>query len=241
ITRFVAVFNHNEAVKIGPVRSARPYYVALATGFDAIYAHAGGSKVGLEKVKEYGVDDFDQFRYASYYWRQSGIRSPHNLFTSTEKLRSGSEKAGLKDVYYTGYKFSKKKLKGKKAGNIKINFSSSAYEVRYSYDSKKDRYKRYNGGKAHLDADKNKQIAPSNVVVVRADTSMYDAQTLNIAIIGEGNGYLFRNGKQTDIKWEKDSADSQIKFLDDAGNEVKLNPGQIWVEIVRPETEVSFN
>jgi len=240
ITRFMAVFNHNTVKKIGPVRSARPYYVALATGFDAIYAHAGGSTVGLQKVKEYGVDSFD-YNHMAAYWRQSGIGAPHNLFTATSKLRSEAAKAGLKDADYTGFSFDKEKLKGSKATGIKIKFSSAAYEVKYLYDAKTKKYKRFNGGNEHIDANTKKQITPSNIVAVRAATSMYDALTLNVAIIGKGEGYFFRNGKVIPIAWEKKAADSQITFQNKEGEEVKFAPGQIWVEIVRPDTPVQFN
>jgi len=240
ITRFLAVFNHNAVKKIGPVRSARPYYVALATGFDAIYGHAGGSTVGLQKIKEYGVDDFD-YNHMAAYWRQSGIGAPHNLFTATSRLRSEAAKAGLTEANYTGFSFDEEKLAGKKATGIKVKFSSGAYEAKYIYDAKAKKYKRFNGGLAHTDANTKKQITPSNIVVVRAATSMYDALTLNVAIIGKGEGYFFRNGKAISITWEKKSADSQITFKDKEGEEVKFAPGQIWVEIVRPDTPVEFN
>jgi len=241
ITRFVAIFNHNDVKSIGPVRSARPYYVAVVKGFDAVYAHAGGSKVGLQKVREYDVDDLDQFRYSAAYWRQSGKKAPHNLFTSTEKLRKESEKAGFNDIAYDSFKMTKKKLKGKKAENIKIEFSSAAYEVKYKYDPKSKKYKRFNGGIKHTDANNSKQITPGNIIVLRADTSTLEGETLNIDIIGEGNGYLFRNGNFIDIKWRKEAADTQISITDEQDKEVKLAAGQIWVEIVEPETKVIAN
>ncbi len=238
ITRFLAVYGHNDVDKIGPVRSARPYYVALATGFDAVYAHAGGSTEGLQAIKDYGTDDFG-YDHMAAYWRQSGIGAPHNLFTSTKKLRSESEKAGLKSVDYDGFEFDKEKIKGKPAKKIEVNFSSGDYQVEWKYDKKANKYKRFNGGIAHTDANTGKQIAPTNIVVVRAQTSMFNALTLNIKIIGDGNGYLFRDGKQIPIKWKKDSAASQIVFSDQDDNAIEFNPGQIWVEVVRPETSVS--
>lgn len=238
ITRFLVIFNHRDAKSIGPVRSARPYYVAVAKGFNAVYAHVGGSTVGLQKIKEYAIDDLDQFKFASAYWRQSGRRAPHNFFTSTKKLRTESEKAGLTDASYDPFKFGDKKLDGKKASDIRIAFSSKAYNVQYKYDKKSNTYKRFNGGIKHVDANNNKQISPANIIVLRANTSALEGETLNIDIIGSGKGYLFRNGKYVAINWNKESASSQISFTDENDEEVKLTAGQIWVEIVKSDTKV---
>ncbi|MEA2015150.1 MAG: DUF3048 domain-containing protein [Actinomycetota bacterium] len=41
ITRFVAIYNSNNAPMVGPVRSARPYYAEIARGFDPIYTFFG--------------------------------------------------------------------------------------------------------------------------------------------------------------------------------------------------------
>ena len=44
ITRMLGVYQSVEGVgKIGSIRSARPYYLELALGHDAVYLHAGGS------------------------------------------------------------------------------------------------------------------------------------------------------------------------------------------------------
>lgn len=45
ITRMLAVYQSLEDVgSIGSIRSARPYYIELALGHDALYVHAGGSR-----------------------------------------------------------------------------------------------------------------------------------------------------------------------------------------------------
>ena len=49
ITRFMAIYAPGigpDAPAIGPVRSARLYYVQWAMGFGTLYAHAGGSPQG---------------------------------------------------------------------------------------------------------------------------------------------------------------------------------------------------
>ena len=45
--------------KIGSIRSARPYYLELALGHDAIYIHAGGSEDAYAKIRQWGVTALD--------------------------------------------------------------------------------------------------------------------------------------------------------------------------------------
>ena len=49
ITRFLAIFVDNENIKqIGPVRSARPFYVDWVKEFNIPYLHVGGSNEALD-------------------------------------------------------------------------------------------------------------------------------------------------------------------------------------------------
>jgi hypothetical protein len=50
ITRFLAVFQENDVANIGPVRSARPYFVEWATSLKALFAHVGGNIDALDLI-----------------------------------------------------------------------------------------------------------------------------------------------------------------------------------------------
>ncbi|WP_374701220.1 DUF3048 domain-containing protein [Thalassobacillus sp. C254] len=43
VTRFVAIYQSQQPVRIGPVRSARGYHINLANGFDAFFVTHGWS------------------------------------------------------------------------------------------------------------------------------------------------------------------------------------------------------
>lgn len=51
-----------------------------------------------------------------------------------------------------------------------------------------------------------------------------------------GVAYFYMNGEQYRGAWKKDksSAESKLTFFDEANNEVKFVPGQIWVEVMVP-------
>lgn len=245
ITRFVAIYLHQDAGEVGPVRSARPYYVQIARGFDAIYAHAGGSKTGMETIGSSGIADLDQFRYAKAYRRVSGIRMPHNLFTDISRIREVAAQAGFKNsAVYAGFKHKVDVPLDKRplTQHISINFSSAAYRVEYRYDRNSNSYLRFNGGKPHTDRISGKQIQPKNVVVVYAVTRDIPGEvgTLDIGVVGSGPVIVFRDGTTTKGIWKKASPKNQFRFFDGSGREIALNAGQSWVEVVKSDTTVTY-
>ena len=89
ITRFLAVFGHGQlAAEIGPVRSMRPYYVLLAKSLGAVLAHCGGSPEAYTLAPQIDLAHLDEIRDGRGFWRSQTRKQPHNLYTSSAKLKS---------------------------------------------------------------------------------------------------------------------------------------------------------
>ena len=118
ITRFLALYSREEAEKVGPVRSARTYFVDWSHGYDAYLAHVGGNMDALDQIQAVNILDLDQFKYPSSYWRekQAGLASEHTMYTSTVKLRKQAKENNYVDTNnFNIYRF-KDGLKEKTAG-----------------------------------------------------------------------------------------------------------------------------
>ena len=50
--------------------------------------------------------------------------------------------------------------------------------------------------------------------------------------VGSGKGYLITGGKAVNIKWSKESRRAQTSYTDEAGNDIMLNRGQTWIQII---------
>ena len=113
ITRFLAIFQTREVKSIGPVRSARDYFAEIANDFGALFAHVGGSDEVLLELqnKHYkNLDDINQFYQASFFERIKLRPAPHNVYTSTEKLRDYLDSKNLnKDNSFAGWLFEDEK------------------------------------------------------------------------------------------------------------------------------------
>lgn len=77
ITRYMALFQSRDPETIGSVRSARPYFVDLALGYDAYYVHAGGSPQALSDIVKKRVADVDSLHEGkATFWRRNHKKAP---------------------------------------------------------------------------------------------------------------------------------------------------------------------
>ena len=69
IPRYMMIFQDRVPPSVGPVRSARQYYIAWAAEWKAVYAHVGGSPQALQTLRQQGrgqlVYNADQFRWGT--------------------------------------------------------------------------------------------------------------------------------------------------------------------------------
>lgn len=241
ITRFMLIFGHQDSGNVGPIRSARTHFVTLAKGWNALYSHVGGSTFAMQAIKNWGVDDLDQSHYPQFYRRISGVKAPHNVFSATTTLKAAKQKEpNLPQA--VGFKFQAETPVASRptsAPKVTINFSYPEYRVEYVYESSTNRYLRYNGGTPHLDANTNQQLAPKNIIIVYAPTApIAGTPLLDVNLTGSGRAVILKEGTVTEGSWEKADYASPIQFKDQTGAEVKLVPGQVWLEIVTLTTPV---
>lgn len=111
ITRFMGIFYCKDATPVGPVRSARIYFVRMLQEYGQypLYAHVGGANCDSEtgsgcangaKADALGIinklgwglhNDLNQFAVPfPYYWRDyerlPGVATEHTVYTNTAKL-----------------------------------------------------------------------------------------------------------------------------------------------------------
>lgn len=242
ITRFLALYQEAQPGNIGPIRSARPYFLQWALGFDAPLAHVGGSPEALQDIKTWHAKDLDQFFNAGAYHRISSREAPHNVYTSMSQLRALEKSKGWNSSTFTG--FSRKKpspAKTPTASSIDFSISSANYSVHYAYDATANAYKRSEGGAPHLDATTKKQLEPNVVIALVMPYSLEsDGYHSDYGTIGSGKMYVFQDGTATIGTWKKTSNTSQFQFLDAKGQPIKLNPGQTWISAVGSASDVSY-
>jgi hypothetical protein len=245
VTRFLALFQDTTPTDVGPIRSARPYYVQWAMGFDAAYAHVGGSPDALSNISAWGTKDMNQFSNGSYYHRVSSRAAPHNVYTGINTLNDLESKKGFSSTY-TGF-VRKKEAASKTPNATSIGFSLSGptYDPHYDYDATTNSYKRSEAGKPHIDAGTNTQISPKVVIAIvvplsRGALDSSGAYYSNYTVTGTGTAYVFQDGIVTQGTWSKPDTKSALSFTAADGTHLALNPGQTWISAVTGAGAVSY-
>lgn len=253
ITRFMGIFGTNEAEVVGPVRSARPYYVDWAEGYDAYYAHVGGNATALDQIYADGVLDLNQFSYTAPYWRDNNLNvsREHTMFTSTTKLRVQAQENGYSTANnFTKYKFKDDPKEGSdeakflpQAQKISVNISSYNYNVYFEYDPEKNSYKRFMANQAHTDRTSGDQLQPKNIVVMTVSrtphTTRINENGWLMETVGSGDATIFLDGKEIKGSWKKSSRSDREIFYDQNGEEIIFNRGQLWITVIPPDSSYS--
>lgn len=198
ITRTLNIYYCEDAGIIGPIRSARTYFLDFISEFgkNPLYAHVGGANTSgpadaLGQIEDYGwagYNDLNQFSIGfPTFWRDyerlgRNVATEHTMYSTTEKLWKVAEKRKLTNVdkegvawntNFTPYKF--KDDNKNKTGTQRISLSFMGkyfdYDVVWTYNKADNRYLRENGGAPHVDKNTGKQLAVKNVVVLYMNES----------------------------------------------------------------------
>lgn len=240
ITRYMAFFFEGMPESVGPIRSARPYFIDRAMEFEAIYVHVGGSPKALSDIRKMKVSDLDGLTSTKQvFYRKSHKKTPHNLYSSLKILRDESTRR----KYDQGATFTSEIYAavdtipegGSPAEFIKLPYrkNDGGYAVSYSYFSDLKVYQRYVNGKVHVDETDGTALTTKNILIQYVPTKVVDdAGRLDLELVGSGEGWWLTNGVKVPILWEKNSRTGYTTYSKTDGTPITLNPGNLWIQII---------
>jgi len=246
ITRFLAVFLHGNPAVIGPVRSARPHFINIEREYDAAYVHCGESYEALQILSlDPSIRNLDQMKYPRPFWRDHTRRAPHNLYTSSAKLRTFLTLSGWggQPVSLPNFTSSDRLKSGQPAHTIDIHIPGAVhYRLRMVYDKKLGGYQRYMDGKLHVDRETQQPVVAKNVIFQRVYAAPFvssDKGTFDVEVVGSGEGEFMSGGFQESLLWQKTNIYTITSFTDTHGQSLPFRPGQTWVEVLPADSVVT--
>lgn len=248
-TRLMALLKGKELEKIGPVRSSRHYFLDYALENDAIYVHYGWSPKAKSDISSLGVNNINGIsESSSSFWRVKDKSAPHNVVTSTKKILDIAKRKGYATTSKTesvlNYTTDEVNLEnGITATNIKLPYSKS-YSVSYQYDAENKKYTRYYNKTMQKDWQTKEPVQTKNIIITFAKNSVLNdgsgKDRQNLSNIGTLDGYYITNGKAIKIKCSKTSRKAQTVYKDLEGNEIDVNDGNTFVQIVPLNAKVTI-
>lgn len=242
ICRLFALYKDFDAEKIGPVRSARHYFLDFAFDFDSLYVHYGQSPQAKAAFSNWNAPNLNGLSGLDSImcFQDPSRRRPHSTYTSYEGLQKGLDYKGYRtekrEDLVNKFIFSEEPIfleEGDVAEKVILDYSYYQYAW-FEYDDETELYNRFQFGAAHIDVETNNQLAFDNVIIqlvnvwnIKGDT----AGRLDMNLISTGKGYYITKGKVIPINWSKDSHYSTTKYTLEDGSALEMNTGKTWISI----------
>ncbi len=239
LTRIMAIFRSASATEIGPVRSARPYFLNWAREADAVYGHVGGSDEALSDLARpgSGLNDANEFSNGAAYWRDTRRDAPHNTYTSSERLRAlitSKKWSATTDAFDLSPRDSASAT-GTPASRITVTYAENGEREEFRWNARMGGYELWRGGRQAFDRD-GTAIIPKTVVVLETRLVPIDDPhgkgLIGIATTGTGTATVFRSGVALFGTWQKPSAAERTEVLAADGQKIPFSRGQVWYAVV---------
>jgi hypothetical protein len=253
IPRYMLVFQDQIPKGVGPVRSARQYYVEWAAEWRAMYVHAGGSPQAIATLNAKGqgqwVYNADEFRWGGrYLWRATDRFPPHNVYTDGKNLRELADVLGAKDEPLDpAWRFGPdREPAGRPDGGV-IRVVYPYETITYRYDRATNRYVRYTcpgvctaarpSKDPQVDRADGEVVAPKNVVILRMafgalDDGHPNKLRLEARNIGTGEAWISSNGRTVKGTWSKAGPKAPTLLFGPDGRPISLTAGQTFVQVI---------
>lgn len=238
VTRFLAVFQSELPEAIGPVRSARDYFIEMAQGLDAFYVAHGYSPEAKQLLSSGVVDNINGMQYdGTLFYRSTDRYAPHNSYITSDNIKVGAEKIGAsllynKKISQAFYNEEESVKIGTEAKRFDVRYGSNeSFHSSYVYNKESNLYERSSGGIVTIDALTNEPIELANVLVLEMPQytiDNYGRQSLDLK--AGGKAYVFQNGYVHEVQWE--NHDGQLVAVNMDGSLVQLVAGKTWVHFV---------
>jgi hypothetical protein len=245
IPRYMLVFQDSLSAAVGPIRSARQYYIEWASEWNAVYVHVGGSPGAMATLASAGrgqlVWNADEFRWAgTYIWRVPERAAPHNTYSDGEQLRALSAAVGATDgPIEPAWTFGPAARPAARPVGTTLAVTYPYGTIEYRYDAGTNTYRRYIDGSAEpqVDAADGRVVAPANVVILRMrfgalNDGHPEKHRLDAEDVGSGEAIISTNGRIVTGTWSKASVSGPTLLFGPDGEPVRLTAGQTFVQVI---------
>ncbi|MEO5918225.1 MAG: DUF3048 domain-containing protein [Candidatus Limnocylindrales bacterium] len=245
IPRYMMIFQETVPGEVGPIRSARQYFIEWASEWKALYVHVGGAPNALATLRSKGrgelVYNADGFRFeGTQMWRDTTRTAPHNEYTDGPHLRAMAKIVGAADVPITpAWTFGPAASTWKRPAGTSIVVTYPYETITYRYDAATNSYPRFIDKSAtqQVDAADGQPVAASNVVILRVRFGALNdghpsKKRLEAEDVGSGEAIISSNGQVIRGTWEKTAVDAPTLLFGPDGEPITLTAGQTYVQVL---------
>lgn len=242
ITRLMALFQSNDAVPVGPVRSTRASEIPLLEELNGpLFTWHGANEVMGAQVRASAIHPRSISDIPQLFYRDRSRPGPHNSFVQgTDQIRATAPEGAHGPTtpiltFATGDEAASPTAQP--ANQVVVNFASGTRQssTSFTWDPPTNKWLREQNGGPHLDVNRE-QVGVQNVIVrftpsVNEGFDSAGNPVPTAQIVGEGEAWVFTKQSVIVGTWRKPDNMTPTQYLDSAGNPVKLTPGRTWISV----------
>lgn len=250
ITRLFAVFHSQDAVSLGPVRSARSSDADILANFgQPVYGHSGANPGVLREISQgQSAGKLYELRWDGLpndYWRIADRVPPWNLYTTTASIwRAAPSSLSAPEPLFEYLREGEAlPSDAEPVPGVEVRYLGGTV-VQFVWDADAGGWARWQDGTPHVDMARHsdgtsnpdvdpEQVASANVVVLQTRYTgsaqcSYCPEAITVDPEG-GTALVFTAGHMIRGRWSRPSAGQPWQVTDNNGNPVRLTPGQTFI------------
>lgn len=240
LVRLAAIFSTQIPNAIGPVRSARISDIDLLAQFGKVaFFYSGAQSKLLPVIKTANLYDIGaEHESPKLYTRDKSRISPYAMVLSGSEIKKRIADLDVAKASNIAWSFGKISNKGEAIESVKVRWPASNYSATWNGKG----WDLSQNGEADVTSD-GVQLSPATFIiqkVVITDSEYRDklgGVTPFSATIGEGSGWVLRDGIAIKAIWNRPDASSGTTWSDLEGKEIKFAAGQVWIALTDQEPE----
>ena len=242
LTRLAAIFSSKIPTHIGPVRSARISDIELLAQYGHVaFAYSGAQSKLRPEIESADLEDLGAQRQSSTIYTTDPTRiQPYAMVLRGDLLMQLAKDKDLNIAMSKpmGWSFGDAPAGGVAINSVHLSWPASSYDAHWSEDEK--RWLLDHSSEPNIAAS-GKHLGPVTLVIqlVSITDSIYQDKVGGVtpfsATVGEGRGYILRDGRSYEALWSRVDESSGTKWRTKSGEEISFAKGQIWVALTDKE------
>lgn len=242
LTRLAAVFSSAIPVRVGPIRSARISDIELFEQYGHVgFAYSGAQKKMLPVIAAANLEDLGAQSHSSKIYTTDPARiPPYAMVMRADLLMQFVKDRGinLAQSKNMGWNFGDISDGGVEIKSAHVSWPANSYDVHWS--KSENRWLLDHSHQPNI-SESGVRLGPKTFVIqlVSISDSIYKDKVGGVtpfsATVGEGRGYILRDGRSFEARWSRPDGASGTSWKLINGKEITFAQGQIWVALTNKE------
>ncbi|HZJ08396.1 MAG TPA: DUF3048 domain-containing protein [Trueperaceae bacterium] len=234
LTRLMAFYDRTDPLRVGPVRSARDYFVEIAQRTKSVLVHDGGSPGAMIAIARGEVPTLNAYSSGELFARSSERSAPYNLYSVGPELRTAVDELVPERIRLVNDSIFRPSQSAAAVGEVSVSYGT--YSSGFRFNELTGRYRWVRDGTPAVQPDgqvlEMQAVLVGDIIVQPIPDD--EAGRLYIPIRG-GRASLYLEGRVVTGSWEIIDG-TGLTFVSDAGVRVDLANLRTWV-VLSPSYE----